>query len=102
MPMFPKVIRAGAGPHDLGPGDNRGGSFPELAVKYGTEHTEGGDQDLGGQSVPTTNDTSSGSNIAVQNPSYVWFLLSPSVSALNFAYRTNLTPGTSSQITYFR
>ena len=29
--LFPKVIRAGAGPHDLGPGDNTGDTFPALA-----------------------------------------------------------------------
>jgi hypothetical protein len=33
MPMFPKVIRAGAGPHDLGSGDNRGDTFPELMAR---------------------------------------------------------------------
>jgi len=47
MPIFPKVIRAGAGPHDLGPGDNRGDTFPELAMECGAEHTESGDEDLG-------------------------------------------------------
>ena len=35
--LFPKVIRAGAGPHDLGSGDNTGGSFPALAVQSDTE-----------------------------------------------------------------
>ena len=37
---FPKVIRAGAGPHDLGPGDNAGGTFPELVVRSGPEPTD--------------------------------------------------------------
>ena len=31
--LFPKVIRAGAGPHDLGPGDNAGGAFPDILVQ---------------------------------------------------------------------
>ena len=31
--LFPKVIKAGAGPHDLGPGDNAGDTLPELAVQ---------------------------------------------------------------------
>ena len=83
MPMFPKVIRAGAGPHDLGPGDNRGRTFPELAVQYDSENTESSDQDPIRQSVPTTHGTGSRSNIVVRNPKPVWFLLSLSISALN-------------------
>jgi hypothetical protein len=31
--IFPRVIRAGAGPHDLGSGDNEGDTFPELIVQ---------------------------------------------------------------------
>ena len=31
--MFPKVIKGAAGPHDLGPGNNRGETFPELVVQ---------------------------------------------------------------------
>ena len=34
--LFPKVIRAGAGPHDPGSGDNRGDTFPELTVQADT------------------------------------------------------------------
>ena len=44
--MFPKVIRAGAGPHDLGPGDNAGGAFPELAVQPDVEPTDDTDLEL--------------------------------------------------------
>ena len=44
--LFPKVIRAGAGPHDLGPGDNTGGDFPELAVQPDVEPTENTDVEL--------------------------------------------------------
>jgi len=102
MPIFPKLLRAGAGPHDLGPGDNKGGTFPELAAQYNPEHTEGDDQDLGRQSVPTAEDTGSGSDTVARNPLYVWLLLSPSVSALNFASRRNMTPGIPLQITYSR
>jgi len=76
LPMFPKVIRAGAGPHDLGSGDNRGGAFPELAVQYDPEYTESSDEDLGRQRGPTMDDASPESNIVVRNPKYVWFLLS--------------------------
>ncbi|KAF9786291.1 hypothetical protein BJ322DRAFT_779696 [Thelephora terrestris] len=35
--LFPRVIRAGAGPHDLGPGDNRGDTFPELTARSSAE-----------------------------------------------------------------
>ena len=38
--LFPKVIRAGAGPHDLGPGDNIGGAFPDLIVQPDPESTD--------------------------------------------------------------
>ena len=38
--LFPKVIRAGAGPCDLGPGDNMGDTFPELAVQSDIETTD--------------------------------------------------------------
>ena len=37
---FPRVIRAGAGPHDLGPGDNAGGAFPALVAQSDTETTD--------------------------------------------------------------
>ena len=35
--LFPKVIRAGAGPHDLGSGDNAGDIFPALVAQSDTE-----------------------------------------------------------------
>ena len=38
--LFPKVIRAGAGPHDLGPGDNAGDTSPELIVQSDAELTD--------------------------------------------------------------
>lgn len=37
MAMFPKVIRAGAGPHDLGSGDNTGDSFQQITVQSGSQ-----------------------------------------------------------------
>ena len=39
--LFPKVIRAGAGPHDLGSGENRGSTFPELTVRSDAEPMSG-------------------------------------------------------------
>jgi len=101
LPMFPKVIQAGAGPHDLGPGDNTGGAFPELAVQYNPEHIESDDQGPRGKWDPATDDTSSGSDTVVRNPKLVWFLLSLSVSTLNSS-RRNMTPGMLLQITYSR
>ena len=68
--IFPKVIRAGAGPHDLGSGDNGGGTFPELAVQPGVEPTAGGDEDVR-QWDPTTDDTSFEPDIVVHNTPYV-------------------------------
>ena len=35
--LFPMVIRAAAGPHDLGPGDSTGDTFPELMAQLNTE-----------------------------------------------------------------
>jgi len=67
MPMFPKVVRAGAGPHDLGSGDNRGDTLPSLAVEYDTTHTTSGDEDLRGWRGLTTDATGSKPNIVIQN-----------------------------------
>lgn len=36
MGLFPRVIRASAGPHDLGSGHNRGDTFPELVAQPGS------------------------------------------------------------------
>ena len=84
--LFPKVIRAGAGPHDLGPGDNAGGTFPELVVDPDTE--------------PTDN-TGHGLDV-VRNTPYVWFLLRAFVS-LNFIFRMeNMIVGVLLQITCSR
>ena len=101
--FFPKVIRAGAGPHDLGSGDNRGDAFPELTVRHGTEPATDGDDDLGGRWDPVTDDTSSEPGIVVRNTPYVWFLQCPSVSVLIFAFRMrNMTAGTPLRIMYSR
>ena len=37
---FPRVVRAGAGPHNLGPGDNAGDSFPALVAQSDIEMTD--------------------------------------------------------------
>jgi len=77
MPMFPEVIRASAGPHDLGSGDNRGDTFPELAVQYGAEPMVGSDGNLGDHWGPTADGTDSEPDIVVRNTPSVWFLSCP-------------------------
>ena len=71
--MPPKVFRAGAGPHDLGSGDNTGDTFPELTVHSGAEATTSDEEHLGGQSDITTDDTGSEPFVVVRNTPCVWF-----------------------------
>ena len=103
--MFPKVIRAGAGPHDLGSGDNIGDTFPELAVQPDAEPTTSGDENLRGQWDPTTDDEDEDDDpdVVVRNTPYVWLLPRPFASALTFTSRTrNMPAGVWLQITYSR
>ena len=46
--LFPKVIKAGAGPHDLGSGNNHNETLPELTVQSGTDSdtVPGGSEDF--------------------------------------------------------
>ena len=41
--MFPRLIKAAAGPHDLGPGNNYDETFPELTVQLSTDSETGSD-----------------------------------------------------------
>ena len=85
--LFPKVIRAGAGPHDLGPGDSTGGTFPELMVQPDTEPMDDTDE----------------LDTVVRNTPYVLFLLRIFVPPLSSAFRIgNMTVGVLSQITRSR
>ena len=71
--LFPKVIRAGAGPQDLGSGDNKGCTFPELSVQSGDEPTASSDDNFGEESDLTRDDD--GSELVVaRNAPDVWFL----------------------------
>ena len=98
----PKVIRAGAGPHDLGTGDNREETFPDLTALSNREPTMGSDDSLGGRSDLTKDDTNS-EPIIVRNAPYVWLLPFPFVSTLTFSFRMgSVTSGTSLQIIYSR
>ena len=66
--IFPKVIRAGAGPHDLGSGDSRGNTFPETMVQYDDELATSG-EDFEGQRGPDPDDNN---DIVVHSAQYVW------------------------------
>ena len=72
--LFSKVIRAGAGPHDLGPGDNTGGAFPELIVQSDAEATTSDDEGHGRQWAPTADDINPQPDTVIRNTPYVWFL----------------------------
>jgi len=73
--MAPKVIRAGAGPDDLGSGDNRGDTFPELTARSDAEPTMNSDEDLVGRSNLTTDDIAGSEPVVVvRNTPDVWFL----------------------------
>ena len=71
LALFPKVIRAGAGPHDLGPGDNTGNTFPELMAQSDADPTMSDSDDYEGQWAPTADDTDLQSGIVVRNTPYV-------------------------------
>ena len=68
--MPPKIIRAGAGPHDLGSGENGGDTIPELMVQPDTEFTTTGDED----------DSDDEPAVVVRNTPYVCSLPSPHIS----------------------
>ena len=70
--LFPKVIRAGAGPHDLGPGDNTGGAFPELMVQSDAELMTSDEEDYGEQWALVTDDTGLRPDTVIRNTPYVW------------------------------
>ena len=84
LSIFPKVIRAGAGPHDLGSGDNRGDARPELTTQFDAEGTTGDDDDLEGQWGPDDDDGSE-QEVFVRNTPSVRFLRCSFIYALNFA-----------------
>jgi hypothetical protein len=99
--LFPRVIRAGAGPHDLGPGDNRGDTFPELTTRSSAEPMNDG-QDAGEQWDPAISDPGS-EDMVIRNVPYVWFFACASVSSLTFASRMkDMTVGMPSRTTCSR
>ena len=99
LALFPKVIRASAGPHDLGPGENTGNTFPELLVQSSAEPTTTGGEDLGGQWDPIEPEP----DMVVQNTLYVWYFPHPFISTLNSTLRMrNTIAGMLLQIMYSR
>ena len=90
--LFPRVIRAGAGPHDLGSGERREDTIPELAMHSGS--AGGDDEVFGRQWGPTAGENSPELDIVVHNTHEVWFLPCPFVSALICTFRMkNMTTG---------
>jgi len=103
MGLFPKVIRAGAGPHNPGSGDNGGDTFPMLTVRSDAEPTMSGDEDFGGQWSPTADDNGLELDVVVRNTPYVRFLPFPFISVLNLIIRMrNVTAGMPLQVIYSR
>ena len=99
----PKVLQAGAGPHDLVSGDNIGETFPELTAQSDAEPATGGDNDSGGLSDLIIDDTDSDPIVVVRNTPYVRFFPCPFASTLTFSFRIwSITFGTSLQIIYSR
>ena len=74
--LIPRVIRAGAGPHDLGLGENIGDTFPELTSRSDAEPTSV-DEDPGRQRDPATHDTDAELDMVIRNVPYVWLSACP-------------------------
>ena len=68
--VIPDVLRAGAGSHDLGSGDNTGDTFPELLAQSYAEPTLYDDDDPGEE----REDTDHWPNVVVRNTPHVWRL----------------------------
>jgi hypothetical protein len=99
LALFPKVIRAGAGPHDPGPGDNTTNTFPELMVQSDTRSEVSDSEDYEEEWEHTTDNAGLESDIVIRNTPYVWFLPCAFVPALKISLRIrNMTAGELSQI----
>jgi hypothetical protein len=105
MSLFPQVIKASAGPHDLGSGENTDDAFPELTMQSDAEHIAGGDDDLEGQWALDADGNGSEQGVVVHNMPSVRFLYCPFICALIFTFALrmrNMTAGMSSQTTSSR
>lgn len=100
---FPKVIKAGAGPHNLPSRDNREESFPELTTLSDAEATACHDEDFEEQWTRIMDDNGSEADVVVRNTPYVLPLPCLLVNALTFSIRTtNTMHGVPSRTTYSR
>lgn len=100
--LFPRVIKAGAGPHDLGSGDNERDTFPELTAQSDVDLSTSDDQHSRGQWVLTP-DGGLESDVVVRNTPYVRFPLISLSCVLIFTLRIrDMTAGVPLQIMYFR
>ena len=63
----------GAGPHDLGPGDNTRDTFPELMAQSDAKLTISDSGDYRGEWTPMADDTDLQQDIVICNMPYVWF-----------------------------
>jgi len=94
--MFPKVIKAGAGPHDLGSGDNHDETFPELTVQMSPDSDTGSDSSGDSTTDYSSSVTSYDSGLELfHNVSSVGRSPSLGLSVLTSPFRRRKTPSTS-------
>ena len=94
--MFPKVIKAGAGPHDLGSGDNHDEAFPELMVQLSSDSDTGSDSSGDSTTDYSSSVTSYDSGLELfHNVSSVRRSPSLRLSVLTSQFRTKKTPSMS-------
>jgi len=91
--MFPRVIKAGAGPHDLGSGNNHDETFPELTVQLNMDSDTGSDSSGDSTTEYSSSITSCDSGLELfHNVSSVRQFPSPRLSVLTSPFRRKKTP----------
>ena len=74
MGLFPTVIRAAAGPHDLGSGHNHDDTFPELMARQGPLLNHEDDPTSSGEERDLiVEDAHSDRDIVIHNTPDVWY-----------------------------
>ena len=103
MGLFPTLIRAAAGPHDLGPRYNHDGTFQESMARQDPLPNHEDDPMGGGEQDQIAADAHSGTNVVVYNGPDVWYSLCLSGPALILDLRARgITSLTFLQIIYSR
>jgi len=98
--MFPRVIKAAAGPHDLGPGNNHDGTLPELTVQSSSDSDTGSDSSGDSTTDYSSSVTSYESELEVfHNVSSVCRSPSPRLLTLTSPFRRRETLSMSSRNT---